>query len=314
MTTGCKPAMPPLHQKLRRESGLLTGRHRPVWRHWREPYLFALAIPWPAFLALIATLYLAINLLFAGLYQLDPTGIGGTAQPRASFAEAFFFSVQTLGSIGYGVLHPRGLVANVLVSIEALCGLLFIAITTGLVFARFARSNARIRFSEVAVVHLYNGVPTLCFRLANERGNILREVKLQAYLAVDEISLEGHRLRRLKPLPLERERGVAFLLVWTAMHRIEASSPLHGLAPEDLARLHAEVVVAFSGVDQTIERPVHAQAHWPLERLRFGFCFADMIADSSAAASSADAARIDWSAFDRVRPCPLPPGRPEAPT
>lgn len=299
--------MAPLRQKLRRESGLLAGRHRPVWRHWREPYLFALAIPWPAFLALIASLYLAINLLFARLYLLDPSGIGGTAGPRASFVEAFFFSVQTLGSIGYGVLHPRGLTTNVLVSIEALCGLLFVAITTGLVFARFARSNARIRFSEVAVVHPYNGVPTLCFRLANERGNNLREVKLQAFLAVDEISLEGHRLRRLKPLPLERDRGVAFLLVWTAMHRLDASSPLHGLTPADLARLHADVVVAFSGVDQTIERPVHAQGHWPLERLRFGCCFADMLHDAPDGVPAAIPDRIDWSAFDRVRPCPLPP-------
>ncbi len=297
--------MPPLRQKLRRESGLLAGRHRPVWRHWREPYLFALAIPWPAFLALIAALYLAINLLFARLYLLDPSGIGGTAGPGASFAEAFFFSVQTLGSIGYGVLHPRGLFTNVLVSIEALCGLLFVAITTGLVFARFARSNARIRFSEVAVVHPYNGVPTLCFRLANERGNILREVRLQAFLAVDEISLEGHRLRRLKPLPLERDRGVAFLLVWTAMHRLDASSPLHGLTPADLARLHGDVVVAFSGVDQTIERPVHAQAHWPLERLRFGCCFADMIDDAPDGVHAGLPNRIDWSAFDRIRPCPL---------
>ncbi|MEB3350216.1 MAG: ion channel [Cyanobacteriota bacterium] len=296
--------MPPLRQKLRRESGLLAGRHRPAWRHWREPYLLALAIPWPAFLALIAALYLAINLLFAGLFQLDPTGIGGTEQPRSSFAEAFFFSVQTLGSIGYGVLHPRGLYANVLVSIESLSGLLFVAITTGLVFARFARSNTRIRFSEVAVVHLYNGVPTLSFRLANERGNILREVKLQAYLAIDEFSLEGHRLRRLRPLVLERDRGMAFLLVWTAMHRLEASSPLHGIGREELARLHAEVVVAFSGVDQTIERPVHAQAHWPLQRLRFGFCFADMIDDPPRDARDAAPPHIDWSAFDRIRPCP----------
>lgn len=98
------------------------------------------------------------------------------------------------------------------------------------------------------------------------------------------------------------------------MHRLDATSPLQGLGPEKLARLHADVVVAFSSVDQTIERPLHAQGRWPLERLRFGFCFADMIDDSSAAANSAGAARIDWSAFDRVRPCPLPPGQPEAPT
>lgn len=136
---------PPSHQELHRDRGILAGRHRPVWRHWREPYVFALAISWPAFLALIAGLFLAINLLFAALHRLDPAGIAGGAQPRASFAESFFFSVQTLGSIGYGVLHPVGLYANLLVKAESLCGLLFVAITTGLAFAR---SNARIPASD----------------------------------------------------------------------------------------------------------------------------------------------------------------------
>ena len=294
------------HQGLHRDRGLLASLHRSAWRHWREPYLFALSIPWPAFLALIAGSYLAINLVFAGLYLLDPAGLGGTAGPRTSFAEAFFFSVQTLGSIGYGVLHPRGITTHLLVTLESFSGLLVVAITTGLVFTRFARSNARIRFSTVAVVHPYNGVPTLCIRLANERGHILREAKLQAFLAVDEISLEGHRMRRLKPLSLERDSGVAFLLVWTAMHRLDASSPLQGLGPAELTRLHGEVLVAFSGMDETIERPVHAQAHWPLERLRFGYCFTDMIEEVTPLMHDRVPYRIDWSAFDRVRPCPLP--------
>ncbi|MFM7649248.1 MAG: hypothetical protein ACKO50_14520, partial [Cyanobium sp.] len=92
-------------EQLSRRHGLLTARQRPVWHHWREPYLLALALPWPAFLGLIAMAYLALNLLFAGLYLLEPTGLGGTAGPRTSLAEAFFFSVQTLGSIGYGALH-----------------------------------------------------------------------------------------------------------------------------------------------------------------------------------------------------------------
>jgi inward rectifier potassium channel len=297
---------PPSHQELRRERGILAGRDRPVWRHWREPYVFALAIPWPAFLALISGLFLAINLLFAALHRLDPTGIAGGAQPRASFAEAFFFSVQTLGSIGYGVLHPLGLYANLLVTAESLCGLLFVAITTGLAFARFARSNARIRFSESAVVFAYNGEPTLCFRLANERGNRIREARLRAFLALDEISREGHRLRRLKPLVLQRDEGVAFLLVWTALHRIDAASPLHGLSPADLRRLNAEVVVAFSGVDETIERPVHAQAHWPMEQLRFSCCFADILEDHPSGDGDGPPRRINWAAFDRIRPCPLP--------
>jgi len=296
----------PSHQELCWDRGILAGRHRPVWRHWREPYVFALAIPWPALLALIAGLYLAINLLFAALYRLDPAGIGGGAAPRASFAEAFFFSVQTLGSIGFGVLHPVSLYANLLVSAESLCGLLFVAITTGLAFARFARSNARFRFSESAVVFAYNGEPTLCFRLANERGNSIREARLRAFLAVDEISREGHRLRRLRPLVLQRDEGVAFLLVWTALHRIDATSPLHGLSPAELSRLQAEVVVAFSGVDETIERSVHAQAHWLVEQLRFGYCFADILEDQPSGAGNGPPRRINWAAFDKIRPCPLP--------
>jgi inward rectifier potassium channel len=301
------------HQNLRREQGLLATLDRSAWRHWREPYLLALSITWPAFLALIAGLYLVFNLAFAWLYLLDPTGLVGTAGPRASFAEAFFFSVQTQGSIsGYSVPHPQGLTTNLLVTVESLCRLLFLAITTGLLFARFARSNARIRFTQVAVVHPYNGVPTLFLRLANERGSTIRDVRLQAFLAVDEISLEGHRLRRLKPLALQRGRGVALLLVWTAMHRLDAASPFHGLAPAELERLHAEVVVAFSGVDETIERPVHAQAHWPLERLRFGFCFADMIDEAADDGRKESSHRINWAAFDRIYPCPLPAGPPQS--
>ncbi len=233
--------------------------------------MFALALPWPAFLLLIAGLFLAINLLFAALHRLDPAGISGGALPRASFAEAFFFSVQTLGSIGYGVLHPVGLYANVLVTLESLCGLLFVAITTGLAFARFARSTARIRFSESVVVFAYNGQPTLCFRLANERGNSIREARLRAFLAVDEISREGHRLRRLRPLALQRDEGVA-----------------------------------FSGVDETIERPVHARAHWPVDHLRYGFSFADILEDHAGGVGVGPPRRINWAAFDRIRPCPLP--------
>ena len=286
---------------LRRHHGLLTARPRSVWRHWREPYLLALALPWPAFLGLNAGAYLALNLLFTGLYLLEPNGLGGVAGPRTSFAEAFFFSVQTLGSIGYGTLHPLGLLTNLVVTAESLTGLLFVAITTGAAFARFARSTARIRFSQQAVVHPYDGVPTLSFRLANERGTILREPRLRAYLAVDEVSREGHHLRRMRPLRLEREEGAAFLLVWTAMHRIDDESPLQGLDASALSKLNAELVVAFSGIEATIERPLHAQASWPVDQIRFGACFADMVSPPEQGGER----RIDWSAFDQLRRCPL---------
>ncbi|MFQ6538477.1 MULTISPECIES: ion channel [Aphanothece] len=293
-------------QRLRRQHGLLTAQERTGgWRHWREPYLLALALSWPLFLGLLALVYLAINLLFALLYRLDPGGLAGTVGGRASFAEAFFFSVQTLGSIGYGALHPVGLVTNLLVTAESLVGLLFIALSTGLAFARFSRSSARIRFSALAVVHPWDGTPTLSFRLANERGNHILEARVRAYLAEDEISAEGHRMRRLRPLPLERDQGIAFLLIWTAQHRIDASSPLHGLGPDELLARNAELVVAFSGIDETIERPVHSRSSWPVQRIGFGLCFVDMVE------TEGDSHRIDWSAFDRTRRCPLAPPRPD---
>lgn len=292
-------------QHLRRQHGLLTAQEsQRWWRHWREPYLLALSLNWPLFLGLLALVYLAINLLFASLYLADPAGLAGTTAGRTSFAEAFFFSVQTLGSIGYGALHPLSLYVNLLVVAESFSGLLFIALSTGLVFARFSRSTARIRFSKLAVVHRYNGLPTLSFRLANERGNNILEARVRAYLSVDEISQEGHRMRRLLPLPLERDQGIAFLLVWTAQHRIDASSPLHGLTQAELADRHAELVVAFSGVDETIERPIHSRCSWPMSRIGLGLCFIDMV-EVERVENGGDLHRIDWSAFDRTRPCPL---------
>lgn len=286
-------------QRVRRRFGLLAAaERRGGWlRHWREPYLLALAISWPLFLALVAVVYLAINLVFAGFYLLDPGGIAGGASEAITITEAFFFSVQTLGSIGYGALHPLSLYANLVVTAESLSGLLFIALTTGLAFARFARSTARIRFSQLAVIHAYNGVPTLAFRLANERRNGLLEARLRVFLSVDEVSSEGHRMRRLRPLPLERDQGIAFLLIWTAMHRIDATSPLHGMGPEQLQAMNAELVVAFSGIDETLERPVHARASWPVERIAFGRCFVDMLQQEDGVT------RIDWSLFDRTRHC-----------
>ena len=104
-------------------------------------------------------------------------------------------------------------------------------------------------------------------------------------------------MRRLKPLALERDQGIAFLLIWTAMHRIDASSPLYGLGPDQLRELNAELVVAFSGIDETLERPVHARASWPVEQIAFGRCFVDMLGQYDGET------RIDWSLFERTRLC-----------
>ncbi|KEF42282.1 MAG: potassium transporter [Cyanobium sp. CACIAM 14] len=250
------------------------------WQLWRDPNHLLLAAPWPVFLAMVAAAYGLVNLLFAGLYLLDASGIGGVAGGGpARFADAFFFSVQTLGSIGYGVLHPVSLTVNLLVSAESLLALLFIALTTGLAFARFSHTVARIRFSTMATVHPYDGVPTLMFRLANERHNTIVEAKLKLFLALDEYSREGLRMRRLIPLTLRRSEGIVFMLVWTAMHPIDPHSPLHGLGPQDLVAARAELLVAFSGIDETLERPIHARHNYPAAQIVFGQRFVDMVED-----------------------------------
>ncbi len=248
------------------------------WQLWRDPNHLLLAAPWPVFLAMVAGAYGLVNLIFAGLYLLDPAGIGGVAGGGpARFSDAFFFSVQTLGSIGYGVLHPASLTVNLLVSAESLVGLLFIALTTGLAFSRFSRTVARIRFSTMATVHPYDGVPTLMFRLANERRNSIVDARLKVFLALDEYSSEGHRMRRLIPLALRRSEGIVFMLIWTAMHPIDQHSPLHGLGPEQLAAARAELLVAFSGIDETLERPIHARHNYPAARIAFDQRFVDMV-------------------------------------
>jgi inward rectifier potassium channel len=293
---------------LHRRQGLLAVADTLPWLAlWREPYHLMLAVPWPVFFALVLLAYLAINLVFAGLYRLDPAGIGGVAGTRASFGEAFFFSVQTLGSIGYGVLHPTSTAVNLIVTAESVAGMLFIALVTGLAFARFARGTARIRFSEVATVHTYNGLPTLMFRLANERRNTILEARLRAYLAIDEVSEEGIGMRRLLPLALRRDHGVAFLLTWTGIHVIDAASPLHGLTEEDLERAQADLLVAFSGIDETLERPIHARHHYPPAAIRFDHCFVDMVQHHG------EQRLIDWSQFHRIRPCPSPHPSPTSP-
>lgn len=276
-----------------RASGLDSLRSQ-----WRDPYRLMLAIPWPGFLALIALAYLATNVVFAALYQLDPAGIGGMPPGKvAGFAEAFFFSVQTLGSIGYGVLHPASRTVHLLVTLEAFVSLIFMAVTTGLVFARFSRSRAVIRFSSMATVEPWNGVPCLTFRLVNLHHNSLVDGHLDVFLAIDDQSLEGNWMRRMVPLPLLRERSFHFRLFWTAMHPIDASSPLRGHDNASLAARNAEVLVSFRGVDETVRSPVYARQSYPGADLRFDAAFDDIVIDRDE-----EDRDLDFSRLDRIHP------------
>ena len=251
---------------------IALGLQRP-W--FGDLYHFALRLSWCSFLLGGVALYIAANAVFALLYLLQPGAIAN-ARPGA-FADAFFFSVQTMATVGYGQMAPATLYANLVVTVETAVGLMFLALATGLVFARFSRPTARILFSRVAVIGPYNGTPTLSFRLANQRSNQILQAEVYAGLLRDETTAEGVTIRRFYDLKLARTRTPVFALTFTVMHQIDEDSPLHDASAASLAADNAELVVTASGVDETIAQPVHARTSYLPHEILWGHRFVDVM-------------------------------------
>jgi len=226
-------------------------------------------------LGLVTGLYLITNTLFAIAYLIGPDNIAN-ARP-GSFADAFFFSVQTMATIGYGAMFPKTLYANILVAIEAFVGLLGVAMATGLMFARFSRPTARVLMSQTAVIMPYNGIPTLMFRAANKRGNQILEARLWVTLIRDELTSEGYPMRRLYDMKLIRDHSPFFVLTWTAMHPLDEDSPLYGETPESLAQSNAEILISLTGIDETVAQTVHTRHVYAVRNIYWQHRFTDII-------------------------------------
>ncbi|MGI0491166.1 ion channel [Alkalinema pantanalense CENA528] len=244
------------------------------YRYWRDSYHLMLTIPWWGFVSIVSSVYIVINAMFAILYLLEPDALSG-ARP-GSFEDAFFFSVHTLGSIGYGVIAPKTTYANTIVTLEAIMSLLMIAVVTGLAFARFSRPTARILFSKQAVVVPHNGVPTLILRSANQRRNQILEAEARLYLIRDEYTLEGEFIRRFHELPLLRSRTPSFTLTWNIMHPIHETSPLYGETPESLATSHAQLIISLIGIDETVTETIHARNTYSNHEVMWDHRFMDI--------------------------------------
>lgn len=242
----------------------------------RDAYHLLLSAPWWVDLAVIAGAFLAVNVLFAGLYLAT----GGIARARpGSFADAFFFSVQTLATIGYGEMHPVTPGANVLVTVQALLGLIITALATGLVFAKFSVVRPRVVFARVAVVTPLDGLPTLMVRVGNERGNYIAEAAVRLVLMRTERSAEGITLYRMRDLTPVRERSPAFSRGWVVMHAIDPSSPLHGATARSLRESDAELLVTLVGVDATTGQFVHARWSYLDDEILFGHRYVDLVTE-----------------------------------
>jgi inward rectifier potassium channel len=249
-----------------------------------------LSASWLWLLSVMLVAYLLSNALFALAYLATGDGIEN-ARP-GSFGDAFFFSVQTMATIGYGKLVPRGNVANALVTIEALFGLGGLAVATGLLFAKFSRPTARVMFSRNAVVAVRDGVSRIMFRVANERESMIVSAQMSVVLVRNETTREGERIRRFHDLVLERSRTAIFPMSWTVSHILGPDSPLHGVSSKSLEADEVELVCSLTGTEELFASTIHARFSYAVGDIRIGHRLVDILSQEDDGRRSIDYRRF----------------------
>ncbi len=241
-------------------------------------YHESLTMSWKKFLGLVLLLYFLSNVFFGFLYMLcgaDAVVDTSSTPLQNPFLRSFFFSVQTFATIGYGTIHPVGILPNLLVTLESYYSLLANALITGLVFARFARPTAQIIFSRWGIIAPYQDKTAFMFRIANGKNNQLIEVEAKVNFArfTEE---DGRFVRRFDLLKLERQRVFFLPLAWTVVHPIDETSPMYGLSPEDFRKMDAEIMILLSGTDETSAQVVHTRSSYKPGEIKFGYKFANI--------------------------------------
>ena len=258
---------------------------------WRDIYHLILTLTWPQFAGMVLGIYLCINLIFATLYFLGGNCIAELTP--GSYSDDFFFSVETLATVGYGHAYPATLYGHCVATLEILVGLFGLAVLTGLIFVRFSRPTARIRFSEVAVVAPFNGAPTLMFRLANLRHHAMVEAEFRLLLMRSELTKEGEDIRRFYPLRLEFDHLISLPAALTLRHVIDEASPLHDLTAEDLKLADSRMLLSIVCVDPVIQAPVQSQTEYVHEQIAWNRRFAEIYTEDAVGRYT-----VDYSKFD----------------
>jgi inward rectifier potassium channel len=256
----------------------------------RDPYHLAVALTWPQFLAALLALYLTVNFVFALAFWLVPGSVAN-ARPD-SFGDAFFFSIETLATVGYGEMYPATAYCRVVAAIEIVCGLAFTAILTGLTFVRFSRPRAKLIFAANPVVAMHNGKPTLMVRIGNGRAAGLADAKAQLNVLLSETTEEGKLFHRAQELRLERAHIPIFPLFWTLVHVLDERSPLHGYDAARAIAAKAQVFVALEARDPTLATVVHDIRNYAAEDIRFGMRYTDAMTTAEDGTPVLDLTRI----------------------
>lgn len=233
---------------------------------------------WPRFLGLVTLYYGLVNALFATLFWLmGPEALSGMAAKSSlgQFTHAFFFSVQTFTTVGYGGITPQTFGADLLASFDAFIGLLAFALATGILFARFAKPQAKIRFSKNAIITPYGDISSLQFRIVNLRSNKIINLKAEVTMTWLEAG-PNRKIRRFQQLPLERDSVNLFPLNWTLVHPITADSPLYKKTTNEIKKLAIEIIVLIQGFDETFSQSVHVNSSYTCAEMLSDCKFAPM--------------------------------------
>jgi inward rectifier potassium channel len=260
----------------------------------KDAYHFLRTASWTRLLLFMATLWIAVNLFFAAILFFGDASIQNAAP--GSFLDRFWFSVQTMATIGYGYMVPMDPLAHAVVTIESFVGILITAMATGLFFAKFSTPNAKVLFSKVAVIAPHEGQRALMIRMANGRETAIVEANAHLTMTRDEILGDGSRFRRVHDLRLRRSTSPVFALSWTIFHVIDEESPLHGVTADELEGSLASILVTFTGIDESLATPVHTRSSYQFDDLRFDQDFVDILGED------ARGRYIDFASFHRTRP------------
>jgi len=257
----------------------------------RDTYHLILTLSWPGFAGLIFGIYLLINFVFATLYMLNPHGI---AEMRpGSFFDAFFLSVETLATVGYGHMYPESFYGHLIAMLEIMVGMFGLAVITGLIFVRFSRPTARMHFSNVAVIAPFDGVPNLMIRLANLRHQAMVEPDFRMMVLRNIITAEGDEVRRFRSLKLEFDHLIAFPAVLTVRHPIDEKSPLFGMTPEDFRQQDVRIIASIVGVDTVIVAPVESLRDYNYDQIEWNRRFVEIYDQNEEGDWTVDYGRID---------------------
>jgi inward rectifier potassium channel len=256
----------------------------------RDPYHFIASMSWPMFFLCLVVSELLINSGFALLYIAVPGSVANV--PPGSFIDAFFFSIETLATVGYGTMVPATRYGHVISAIEIICGIVYTAVVTGVIFIRFSKPKAKIVYADQPVVANHNGVPTLMIRIANGRTHMLTDASVRLTALVMETTPEGHQFRRMQNLELAQSRFPLFALTWTLMHRIDATSPLHGRSADALQRDGVRLMLSIEARDPALSVQVHDLKSYSAETIAFGMRYSDAVSWDDQGRTSADIRRV----------------------